>query len=186
MPLSKVEQAIEKTLDLEKGYVNNPNDKGGETNWGITVATARAHGYFADMAKMPRQVAKDILLTSYWSAPGFGRVAAIDDAIAWELFDAGVLSSPGVPSRFLQRALNVLNNSHKDKPLFPDLKVDGQIGTVTLNALASFLKYRGAAGGEVMLKMLNAQQGVFFIEITENRVKNEEFIFGWFSNRVAI
>ncbi|WP_276203058.1 glycosyl hydrolase 108 family protein, partial [Enterobacter hormaechei] len=32
-------------LGKEGGYVDHPNDKGGPTNWGITQATARAHGY---------------------------------------------------------------------------------------------------------------------------------------------
>ena len=31
----------------EGGYVNDPNDPGGETNWGCTVAVARANGYTA-------------------------------------------------------------------------------------------------------------------------------------------
>lgn len=36
---------IDGILGLEGGYSTNPKDKGGETNWGITEATARAHGY---------------------------------------------------------------------------------------------------------------------------------------------
>lgn len=39
---------IDGILSLEGGYVNNPADRGGATNWGITEATARAFGYKGD------------------------------------------------------------------------------------------------------------------------------------------
>ncbi|OCO16336.1 hypothetical protein AN684_0205915 [Klebsiella pneumoniae subsp. pneumoniae] len=39
------DQIIEGILGKEGGYVNNPNDKGGPTRWGITQTTARAYGY---------------------------------------------------------------------------------------------------------------------------------------------
>lgn len=40
---------IDGIIALEGGYVFNPKDKGGATHWGITEATARAHGYAGDM-----------------------------------------------------------------------------------------------------------------------------------------
>ena len=39
-------------IQREGGYTNNPNDKGGETNFGITVAVARAFGYTGPMTSM--------------------------------------------------------------------------------------------------------------------------------------
>jgi hypothetical protein len=49
-----------------------------------------------------------------------------------------------------------------------------------------FLKARGSQGEVVLLRMLNALQGARYIEITEERVQNEDFIYGWFLNRVVI
>ena len=53
-------------LAREGGYSNHPADKGGETNWGITVAVARAHGYAGPMRAMPKATALAIYDAIYW------------------------------------------------------------------------------------------------------------------------
>jgi hypothetical protein len=40
---------IDALIEREGGYVNNPADKGGATNFGITEAVARANGYAGPM-----------------------------------------------------------------------------------------------------------------------------------------
>lgn len=58
-------------LGKEGGYVDHPNDKGGPTNWGITQATARAHGYTGDMRNLTREQALAILSLITGMAPRF-------------------------------------------------------------------------------------------------------------------
>ena len=177
---------VNNTIRKEGGYVNNPHDRGGPTNHGITERTARRNGFEGDMRALTREQAVQIYLSEYMVAPGFAAIAEIDGDIAEELFDTGVMSGPALPKPWLQRCLNVLNHSHKPPALFPDLVVDGVLGSVTRDALTAVLKHRGADGRLVLLRMLNSLQGAFLIEITERREQNEEFVFGWFLHRVAI
>jgi len=69
---------------------------------------------------------------------------------------------------------------------FPNLVVDGQIGPATIDALQTILKQRGADGEKVIARLLNCLQGVRYMEITEAREKNEDFLYGWVLNRVAL
>ncbi|MET3813325.1 glycosyl hydrolase 108 family protein [Pantoea sp. UYEF8] len=169
-------------LGKEGGYVNNPADKGGPTNWGITQAVARAHGYTGDMKGLTRSQALNILESDYWVGPRFDQVSQVNNAIAVELTDTGVNMGPSVAAKFLQRSLNVFNNQGK---LYADIMADGQIGPRTITALRSFLSARSRDGEKVMLKALNSLQGARYIELAESRVANETFAYGWFE-RVEI
>ncbi|WP_083579019.1 glycosyl hydrolase 108 family protein [Tardibacter chloracetimidivorans] len=48
-----IESELNALLHREGGYVNNPNDTGGETNWGITRGVAVANGYSGPMKDLP-------------------------------------------------------------------------------------------------------------------------------------
>ena len=39
------DRIINAIIDREGGYVDEPDDSGGETNYGVTKAVARANGY---------------------------------------------------------------------------------------------------------------------------------------------
>lgn len=164
-------------LDKEGGYVNNPNDRGGPTNWGITQSVARAHGYIGDMRNLARDKALDILDADYWTGPRFDAVSVFSPAIAAKLCDIGVNMGPAVAVKFFQRSLNAFNNQGT---LYPDVLVDGMIGGRTINAFRGLLTVRGDAGVKVMLKALNSLQGARYIELSEQRAANEAFTFGWF------
>jgi lysozyme family protein len=177
------DQLFAQLINIEQGYSNNAADSGGETNHGITVAVARAYGYTGSMRDMPKEVARAIYLERYWRQPRFDQVAQISAAVAHELFDTGVNMGQAVAGKFLQRALNLLN---RRASLFPDIAADGLIGSMTIAALKAFLRSRGADGEKVILRMLNAQQSVRYMEIAERREKDEDFMFGWNLNRVEM
>lgn len=177
-----IEQFIDDIIKREGGYSDHPSDKGGKTMYGITENVARAFGYSGDMKTMPMLVARQIYRQRYWIQPKFDQVAKMSPAIAEELLDTGVNMGQSTAGKFLQRALNTLNRQAAD---FPDIGVDGAIGSITLHALKSYLDKRGAAGETVLLRMLNAQQSVRYMEIAERDQKQEDFMHGWQFNRVT-
>lgn len=174
---------IEGVLGREGGYVNHPDDRGGETIWGITVAVARRFGYKGAMRSMTRAQAIEIYRAQYWSGPGFDLIARISEKIAEELFDTGINMGPAVAASMLQRCLNALNRQGKD---YPDIKVDSAAGPATRRSLESYLRVRGAEGEVVMLKGLNCLQGERYIDLAEKRQANESFVYGWLRTRVSL
>lgn len=177
----KIDQVIDTVLANEGSYVNDARDAGGETMFGITIATARANGYKGAMRDLPRDLAREIYKRQYVIAPGFDLIAALSEPIAAELVDTGVNMGPTVPTRFLQRALNVLNNQGKD---YADIVADGHSGPGTRAALKAFLAKRGVDGERRLLALLNAFQGERYASLAEGRGANEAFMFGWLG-RVA-
>lgn len=172
---------IEDVLSNEGGYVNDPRDAGGETMYGITIATARANGYTGPMRQLPRETAFEIYRKKYVDAPGFAAIAAVSMPIAAELVDTGVNMGPPTASKFLQRLLNALN----DRGDTADLVVDGVAGKGTLAALKAFLARRGAEGERVLLVALNGLQAARYVELCELRPANRAFAYGWLRTRVA-
>ena len=59
---------FDRLMDHEGGYVNHPNDPGGETMYGVTKRVANAHGYWGDMRKLPKSLAKQITEQSYYNS----------------------------------------------------------------------------------------------------------------------
>ena len=173
---------ISHIIKVEGGYVNDPNDSGGETNWGITVRVACEYGYMGAMINMPRSVAFDIYSSMYWDALSLDDIEARSHKIAKELADTGVNMGVGRASEFLQRSLNVLNNKGE---IFEDIKVDRDIGPATIRSLDAYLSFRSHDGEVVLHRALNNLQGAFCIELAERREKDERFIFGWLLSRVA-
>jgi len=186
--MDRVLVAVEKTIGKEGRYANHPSDRGGETMWGITEATARKHGYLGPMRSLPRDVAVHIYVTEYYREPGFTWVSEFSESLAYRLFDAGVLCGPRKSSEWLQRCLNLFN---KQGIIYADLTTDGIIGERTINALKSYLVYRNKQEPiETLIEAFEALFGHYLFTISGNikptlgREENEDFTYGWFRHRV--
>jgi lysozyme family protein len=92
------EQAFQRVLGHEGGYVNDPRDPGGETKFGISK---RAYPR-EDIAGMTVERARAIYLRDYWGPAGCD---AVPDAAKLPLFDAAVNSGVRAAVRLLQRAV---------------------------------------------------------------------------------
>lgn len=180
--MTLLDRALDNLIAVEGGYVNDSRDAGGETRYGITVATARANGYQGDMRELPLDLAKKIYTAKYWTAPGFDRVAVISESVAGWLLDCGVNMGPETASAMLQRSLNALSQGG-----YPPLEVDGKCGPATVSALREYLRIRSRSGGEsVLMKCVVCLRGNRYIELVENRPQNASFLFGWMANRISL
>lgn len=180
---------IDNILYNEGGYVDNQLDLGGPTNFGITIKQYRSWKNNHNITKEQfRKISKSDAIEFYYEkffiGPNYNLIANKSKSIAEKIMDMAVNQGPSTASKALQRALNLFNKSHSSNPYYPDLKIDGVIGPSTLNSLQIFLDRRAEDGEHVIIKILNILQGYRYIEITESRIQNEEFIFGWINNRI--
>jgi lysozyme family protein len=167
---------IDRILHVEGGYVNDPSDSGGETNYGIAVATARAAGYTGEMRDLTRCQARDIYSRRYWDVVRGDVLLPLSEILAENVFDIAVNMGVHRAGVLLQRALNALS-SHT-------LVVDGAIGPRTLRAAREYLSRR--KDDVVLCRAIECLQGAYYIELTERRPKDKRFIYGWIKQRIHI
>ena len=177
------DRIIDHVIGLEGGYVDDPLDSGGRTRWGITEAVARRAGYEGPMAELPVSVARGIYISEYWDALNLDAIGASCPALAAEAFEAGVNCGVTRAGRWLQRALNALNDGGRR---WADVAVDGSIGPASLSALAGAARQRWRAPDvdATLAALLNILQGGHYVDLAERREKDERFLRGWLVNRV--
>lgn len=181
--MSKLKKmVIDGIIDREGGYINDPSDSGGETNYGITVKVARNYGFTGSMKDLPRSLAFEIYAVMYWDVLSLDRIEARSAVIAEELADTAVNMGVSRAGEFLQRCLNAFNNCGEH---YDDVTVDGRVGPASLKAYNHFMDKRGGSGSVVLFRALNCLQGAFYVELVERREKDEKYVTGWFLNRVV-
>jgi lysozyme family protein len=98
------DQAFDRLIDHEGGYVNNPADPGGETKFGISKRSYPT----LNIAALDLGTAKAIYLKDFWNPLG-------NDAhpsIKFQAFDFAVNSGIQTALRKLQAAIGVADDGH--------------------------------------------------------------------------
>lgn len=169
----------------EGGYVNDPADPGGETNYGVTAKTARAHGYKGDMRLFPKhcvggvKVCADAVYIKSYVKPMTGGeempLITIDPAVSNELANTAVNMGLLRPSRWFQASLRDFG--------YP-VAVDGKIGPQTIFYALKYRQATGWQGCQFMLDSLDAKQRAEYDRIVRVRPASRKFYKGWIRLRI--
>ncbi len=109
--MTTFDRALDHLFIMEGGYVNDPHDPGGETNFGISK---RYHPH-EDIKRMTRERAGEIYLAEYWEPLSCEDMPA---GLAMAVFDCGVNQGVVTAAKLLQEELRITD--------------DGIIGPITL------------------------------------------------------
>ncbi len=158
--LTKFDDIIEVVLHHEGGYVNDPKDPGGETNFGIAK---RSHPD-VDIKNLTKEEAKEIYYENYWCD---NKVPNIPDELQHIYFDMCVNFGIIGAGKVLQRAIN---GKYK-----AGLELDGRVGPKTLKAVKNLEADR-----------LRAYRVLKFAEIVVKKPKQEKYWFGWYRRALDV
>lgn len=169
------ERAIAFTLRWEGGYVNNPADRGGPTNRGITQGTlssAYASGIVKhnNIKELTKTEAMAIYKARFWAPYDWGRYGEPVDMI---MFDMAVNHGMGNAARIAQRACASLGAF---------VVIDGKWGSQTREALYK-LAWKSALA---LSKMLLVKRLNFYDAIIAARPNQKRFRNGWRNRTFAL
>lgn len=129
--MQTVTEIAQEIVAREGGYVNDPDDPGGATNFGVTIHTMRRLGLdldgdgavtSADVRRLTRDQAVEIFKRHYFEGP---QIAALPEPLQASVFDMYV-NAGAHAVKILQRLLNKMRI---------DVAVDGVIGPQTIAAV---------------------------------------------------
>ena len=120
------QKCLETILHHEGGYVNHPEDPGGETNLGVTKRVYEAHGGTKDMKELTVEDVAPIYKKGYWEKM---KCDELPTALDLCVFDFGVNAGPGRAAKYLQTLIGTV--------------ADGGIGPNTLAKLKEYTDETG-------------------------------------------
>lgn len=153
----RFERLIGFVLAHEGGYVNDPDDPGGETKYGVSKKSYP----HVDIASLTIEQAKDIYYEDWWLPLKCPQIH--DDKVAQKYLDTCVNTGKGTGTKILQRALQMIGYR---------ITVDGAIGPKTLAAV-------NAADPQALLVAMRQQQKAHYEQLIQKNPKLEKFRRGW-------
>lgn len=150
-------------IEREGGYVNDPDDAGGPTKYGITLQTLREWRHpdpvpLDQLKALTVEDAAAIYRRRYVEAPGYADAIA-DPRLLALVVDYAVHSGPRQATQGLQDALG--------------LTADGVLGQATRAAL------RAKGGDPAVYKRLLAHRLAFIVRLVLGKPRQAKYLNGW-------
>ena len=155
--MANFNEAFEKVLEFESGYVNDKSDSGGETKYGISKKAFPN----VDIKNLTLNEAKEIYKKVYWDKIKGDEIN--NQKIAEIIFDTAINMGISTAAKLAQKILNV--------------KQDGIIGAITLNTLNN-------VNEEVFTKDYKLARIAKYVEVAKgDKIK---FLRGWIKRVLSI
>lgn len=173
--MSTFENSINTILKHEGGYVNDPNDPGGATNYGVSLRTLKEYGLefdidndgdvdVDDIKKLPVDDAKEFYKKYFWDKNKYDLF--LNQDIATKVFDMCVNMGAKRAHIILQKAANLCSMN-------PDgLIVDGNLGPKTFKYVNGLDKTR-------LMQFIREEARDFYLTLIEKNSKLSKFKNGW-------
>jgi len=177
--------ALQHILKNEGGYVDDPDDRGGETYRGISRKNFpewlgwkfidRYRRHLNKEKKMNKneklqEFVKQFYYDKFWLKNKCDKIEKMSDKISLEIFDTAINCGSFRAITFLQKTINLLGNG-----INIETSIDGKIGNITIEKLDLLLpKYERA-----IYASLNYFQAKHYIDICEKNNSQYKYIRGW-------
>lgn len=156
---------IDNTIKLEGGFVDNPADRGGPTNLGITLVTLSQFlgrkASVEELKSITPEFAHSIYEELYLNKPGINQIE--DEKLRAVVFDAAVNHGPRPAIQMLQRAIGV--------------SPDGLLGPETLDKAKSL-------GTPVPFHFLR-ERTLAYASLVQSDARQAVFLKGWLARVFA-
>jgi len=153
------EECIKIILEWEGGYVNHPDDPGGETNFGI----ARKFYPSLDIVNLTRGAAIQIYKADYWDK---NKIESFPESIRLTMFDMAVNMGYKNAIKVLQTTLNKYGRK---------IEIDGIAGPKTFEALSILSN----GFKEIFIFSLTIDRLNYYINLVSARSNMVVFLKGW-------
>jgi len=183
---SHFDKAILITLKHEGGFVNDPVDPGGATNWGMSIrflkndaGDADGDGFLDgdidkdgdidvdDIKNMTVEEARKLYRIYFWDKYDYDTI--VDFTVAARVFDMTVNMGPRQTGKIVQRALNNCGQN---------VGVDGAIGKNTFAAI-------NCTDPEMLMAEIRQEHAQFYIDLIAAKPKFEKYRKGWLRRAAA-
>ena len=159
--LISFDEIIDITLHHEGGYVPDPKDLGGETNYGI----AKRFYPEVDIKNLTKEEAKDIYRRDYWVR---NKVEELPENLRHIFFDMCVNQGRGTAVKILQRACNAKG---------ADLAIDGGMGPKTEETIKTY---------KPSLDRVRCYRLKHYYDLVNAKPEQERFLYGWYKRAISI
>jgi lysozyme family protein len=150
--------AVARVLNDEGGYVSDPSDSGGETNFGISKRSYPNE----DIKGMTAERATEIYWNDFWLKYGFDKLKGF---IAAKVFNLSVVMGASSAIICLQRALRACGVFNPAE--------DGVLALATVHTVNS------CSNTEALLSALRSEAAGYFRTIAHDNAARTAFLKGW-------